>query len=339
MLNAGELCNDEVLATESGIKVPSTPMSRHDFPGNMRILFGGHLVMSSTNAWFSLTMLFIAFMLGYFMYFIFNDYIRHLPLWLFVTDVVLLAFSVCMACTVAWSDPGILPRKANPRETLRCIGATDYAVEDTISRLVFHEQNPDFLFGKEIIIEGRTVFLKYCGTCELFRPPRSSHCGFCDNCVLEFDHHCPWLSNCIGMRNYRFFVVFLALISITCDKLSIELGFLWSHMMREMSISFGQSIVKLWFLAVLESLLFLVGGLITFMTVYHFVLMAQDLTTSEQVKLTRSGTKRNIHLANDSSGPCDRIARNLFSPRYPRLVPWEHYGKAMNVHGKASESV
>lgn len=339
MPNAAKPRSSEVLASSDGVEFPSAPMSSRKFPGNMRILFGGRLVMGSTNAWFSLTMLFITSMLGYFIYFILNDYIRHISFWLFLINVILLAFAVCMACTVAWSDPGILPRKVNPRETLRCVGATDYAMEDTISRLVFHEQNPDFLFGKEVIAEGRTIFLKYCGTCELFRPPRSSHCGFCDNCVLEFDHHCPWLSNCIGMRNYRFFVAFLALTSITCDKLSIELGFLWSYMMKETSIPFGQSIVALWSLVLFEVLLFLVGSLITFMTAYHFVLMAQDLTTSEQVKLTRSGTKRNVNISDDSGGPCDRISRNLFGPRYPRLIPWEHYDRAIDVRGKAGEGV
>lgn len=321
------------------IPPPSGPLSR-GFPGNMRIWLGGRLIMSHANAWFSATVLFIAFMLGYFVYFVLSDYGRHLPLWLFITNAALLASAMCMACAVAWSDPGILPRRVNPRETLRCIGATDYAVSDTISRLVFHDQNPDFLFGKEIVVEGRTVFLKYCGTCELFRPPRSSHCGFCDNCVLEFDHHCPWLSNCIGTRNYRFFITFLALISVTCDKLAVELGFLWKYMMDETLISFGQSITALWPLVLFEVLIFLIGGLITFMTAYHFVLMAQDLTTSEQVKLARSGAKRGApSSAGDTGGPCGRIARTLFGPRYPRLVPWDSYVEGGYARGKISESV
>ena len=40
------------------------------------------------------------------------------------------------------------------------------------------------------VIRGYLFNLSYCTTCNLFRPPRASHCPICDNCVQKYDHHC-----------------------------------------------------------------------------------------------------------------------------------------------------
>lgn len=63
---------------------------------------------------------------------------------------------------------------------------------------------------------------KFCETCKIWRPLRSSHCKACDCCVEVFDHHCPYLNNCIGKRNYRFFIFYLVFLSL--DMICILLG-------------------------------------------------------------------------------------------------------------------
>ena len=56
--------------------------------------------------------------------------------------------------------------------------------------------------------------LKFCNTCNEYKPIRSHHCGICRQCVFKMDHHCPWINNCVGQNNHRYFILFLTWILI-----------------------------------------------------------------------------------------------------------------------------
>lgn len=65
------------------------------------------------------------------------------------------------------------------------------------------------------------IQVKYCTTCHVWRPSRTSHCATCNICVLNHDHHCVFLNNCIGQRNYKYFLWFLLISVINCIYLLI----------------------------------------------------------------------------------------------------------------------
>ncbi len=87
------------------------------------------------------------------------------------------------------SDPGIIPKQI----------------------FQFYQKKKDQV---RCIIRGHLFVLDYCQTCDIFRPPRTSHCFQCDNCVERFDHHCDWLGTCVGKRNYKFFYLLVASLII-----------------------------------------------------------------------------------------------------------------------------
>ena len=111
--------------------------------------------------------------------------------------IILYIFIIVILIIITFSDPGIIRR---------------------------------FKSDDNIVIPKKEMFIfqlgylrkyKFCPTCSIMRPTRSTHCSDCNNCVEKFDHHCPWIGNCIGKRNYKYFFLFLTLINILLIYLSI----------------------------------------------------------------------------------------------------------------------
>eukprot|EP00930_Biecheleria_cincta_P025910 TRINITY_DN18368_c0_g1_i1.p1 TRINITY_DN18368_c0_g1~~TRINITY_DN18368_c0_g1_i1.p1 ORF type:complete len:377 (+),score=33.50 TRINITY_DN18368_c0_g1_i1:23-1132(+) len=135
-------------------------------------------------------------------------------IWLPILTSLVLLSTVFFLLMTSCTDPGILPRK-ELRTSMSDKSRHD--VESVVGVQVASIQGEDAL-SPEKIAEGYA----WCRTCNIVRPPRSSHCADCNNCVLTFDHHCPFVNNCIGQRNYGFFSAFL--VSTGCLGFAVAVG-------------------------------------------------------------------------------------------------------------------
>lgn len=125
------------------------------------------------------------------------------------------------------------------------------------------------------------VPVKYCKTCNIWRPPRCYHCRVCDNCVETLDHHCVWLNNCVGRRNYRYFFTFVSsatLLALFLIGASLAHILVYRH---QHGITFGKAIDHWrvpWAMVIYGALAAPYPGSLW---AYHLFLMGRGETTRE----------------------------------------------------------
>ena len=165
----------------------------------------------------------------------------------------------------------------------------------------------------DVNVNGTLMKLKFCRTCKIVRPPRTSHCGKCDMCVERFDHHCPWIGNCVGKRNYGRFFLFLCVISISSIYTSMvclahtllrlrtasDETDLVVHEIPEIVLGVAALLVR-----TTQMALYCLGLL-----VYHLSLLTSNQTTYERIKAKRLSDYENPY---DLGGPWDNCIYMLF---------------------------
>ncbi|XP_019946018.2 palmitoyltransferase ZDHHC18-B-like [Paralichthys olivaceus] len=294
-----------------GREEPRRPRRKWEvFPGKNRFYCEGRIVAARQSGVLPLTLGLILVTSGLFFTFDCPFLVKHLTSCIPVIGGVLFVFVVITLLQTSFSDPGILPR-ATPDE------AAD------IEKQIDNTGNTSFRpppRTKEVLINQQVIKLKYCFTCKMFRPPRTSHCSLCDNCVERFDHHCPWVGNCVGKRNYRYFYTFIVSLSFLT---SFIFGCVTTHL--ALRAQGGKGLV----FALQESPGSAVELVICFFSVwsilglsgFHTYLVASNLTTNEDIKGSWSG-KSGEDVTNPYSHKniCINCCSVLCGPMPPSLI-------------------
>ena len=151
--------------------------------------------------------------------------------------------------------------------------------------------------GCKIVHLGYLRNYKYCGTCAIMRPLRSSHCFDCNNCVEKCDHHCPWIGNCVGKRNYVYFYMFVVFFTIMLVYIeAFSIAHIWKYLHDEINkndklneqnkrdhivaFSLCELIMDLYLIIYGIACLAFVLGLLF----YHTKLVCTNTTTKEMLK-------------------------------------------------------
>ncbi|KAG5477105.1 hypothetical protein LSCM1_05447 [Leishmania martiniquensis] len=190
----------------------------------------------------------------------------------------LMSLAVLLLCSL--SDPGVHPRQPPP--------PPDAPPHESLWReREYVDQNGD--------IHQARLEIKWCYSCNIYRPYRGVHCRYCDRCVARRDHHCPWTGTCIGAKNYRSYFVLVWVLSIMlftalCGGIQSFAQRVARHsktsaVIKDGPSAFTSALIDTYCVEFILILLSFVFGLLAWsLAAYHTYLISQNLTSGDAAK-------------------------------------------------------
>ena len=260
-----------------------------DWNGYNYILWKGGLILGPCS--FRPTMLSLtAISVPIFLFFIFiSDFItKKISFIIPLIIVILYLITIILLIIASFCDPGII-------------------LSFPMEKRIIEDRKESKIFQL-----GYIKNYKYCDTCSIMRPCRSTHCGDCNNCVEKFDHHCPWIGTCVGKRNYQYFYFFLLCLNILICLIIIFCLYYLIKRISEIinennsldnalkikniaSYSLTEVIMSLYIIIYQGIIMIFVTGLF----IYHTKLILKNVTTKEDIKKFWENPWGNPYFRND----------------------------------------
>ncbi|WOG89240.1 hypothetical protein DCAR_0208477 [Daucus carota subsp. sativus] len=205
-----------------------------------------------------------------------DEYSKNIGISVMVVAVLFTIWVLVLLLLTAGTDPGIVPRNAHPPLPEGFDGSSEFG---TGRAPPFHLPRT-----RNVVLNDIPVKVKSCDTCMLYRPLRTSHCSICDNCIERCDHHCPYFGQCIGLRNYKFYFMFLC--SATLLHLCV-FSFCWVFVVRisnRETASIRKAMAKYPASIALIIYTIILSVMAGALTGYHLYLISKNMSTIDHHK-------------------------------------------------------